>query len=74
MPKARYRQVSVVELNPIRAGMAMIPEQSDYTSIQERISQPDNDSLLALDGEADDVISISLKSHAFANRLCPERA
>ena len=63
MPKARYRQVSVVDLNPIRAGMAMIPEQSDYTSIQERINQPDNDSLLALDGKADDATSISLKGY-----------
>ena len=49
-----------MELNPIRAGMAMIPEQSDYTSIQERINQPDNDCLLALNGKADDVVSIML--------------
>ena len=38
-----------VDLNPVRAAMAETPEESDYTSIQERIRQPDTDSLSILD-------------------------
>jgi len=32
--------VAYVDLNPIRAAIAKTPEQSDYTSIQERILSP----------------------------------
>jgi hypothetical protein len=31
--------LAYIDLNPIRAGMAQTPEESDYTSIQDRIQQ-----------------------------------
>ena len=53
--------MAYVDLNPIRAAMAKTPEQSDYTSIQERIRRPDSDGLSALDENKDDTIPIDLK-------------
>jgi REP element-mobilizing transposase RayT len=42
--------MAYVDLNPLRAGMAETPEQSDYTSIQERIRHPWKSRLLPFTG------------------------
>ena len=55
--------MAYVDLNPIRAAMASTPEQSDYTSIQERINQPDNNDLTAIDRSTDDAIPFNLKDY-----------
>jgi REP element-mobilizing transposase RayT len=55
--------MAYVDLNPIRASLAKTPEQSDYTSIQERIEHPDNEDLKTLDEEGDNGIPISLKDY-----------
>jgi REP element-mobilizing transposase RayT len=55
--------MACVDLNPIRAAMARTPEQSDYTSIQERINQPHSSYLSALDQNAEDSIPVNLKDY-----------
>ena len=55
--------MAYVDLNPIRAAMAKTPEQSDYTSIQERINQPDSSCLSTLDQNVDNAIPINLKDY-----------
>lgn len=55
--------MAYVDLNPIRAAMAKTPEQSDYTSIQERICRPDSDGLSVLDEKKLNTIPINLKDY-----------
>jgi hypothetical protein len=55
--------MAYVDLNPIRAAMAKTPEESDYTSVQERIKHPDNGCLAPFREQADDGIPFSLKDY-----------
>jgi hypothetical protein len=50
--------MAYVDLNPIRAAMAKTPEESDYTSIQERMMNPEGRSLRPFAGQADDDVGI----------------
>jgi hypothetical protein len=55
--------MAYVDLNPIRAAIAKTPEQSDYTSIQERIKQPGNESLRPFGEREEDSIPCNLKDY-----------
>ncbi len=55
--------MAYVDLNPIRAAMARTPEQSDYTSIQERIRDPQGSCLRSFAEQDDDGIPFSLKDY-----------
>jgi len=55
--------MAYVDLNPIRAAMATTPEQSDYTSIQERIEHPHSHGLLPFSIQAADAIPFDLKDY-----------
>jgi len=55
--------MAYVDLNPIRAAMAKTPEQSDYTSIQERIQQPIETCLRAFSDQEAEGIPIKLKDY-----------
>jgi len=55
--------MAYVDLNPIRAAIARTPEQSDYTSIQERIEQPNNGCLRPFNENAENGIPFNLKDY-----------
>lgn len=55
--------MAYVDLNPIRAAVAKTAEQSDYTSIQERILQPGDSCLRAFTALDNDGIPFNLKDY-----------
>ena len=55
--------MAYVDLNPIRAAMAKTPEQSNYTSIQERIEHPESNCLRPLKGNEDGGLPFDLKDY-----------
>jgi hypothetical protein len=50
--------MAYVDLNPLRAAIARTPETSDYTSIQQRIKNPDGHSLRPFCEHSDDTQGI----------------
>jgi hypothetical protein len=55
--------MTYVDLNPIRAAMARTPEQSEYTSIRERIIDAHDSPLLPFTDQAEDGIPFKLKDY-----------
>lgn len=55
--------MAYVDLNPIRAAMAKTPEQSDYTSIKERILHPEDTSLRPFAEHDDEGIPFNFKDY-----------
>ena len=55
--------MAYVDLNPIRAAMAKTPEESDYTSVQERINHPENSYLRPFSHNEQDGIPFNLKDY-----------
>lgn len=52
--------MAYVDLNPVRAAMAKTPEHSDYTSVQERILDPETSSLRKFIEKCDDGVGIPI--------------
>jgi REP element-mobilizing transposase RayT len=63
--KALLSCMAYVDLNPIRAGLARTLEQSDFTSIQQRIQHSDSQSLRPFSGQGnhEDGIPYTLKNY-----------
>jgi len=55
--------MAYVDLNPIRAAMARTPEQSNYTSIQERIKGPENTCLRPFGKDIENSIPFNLNDY-----------
>ena len=55
--------MTYVDLNPIRAAMARVPEQSEYTSIRERIVDAHDTPLLPFAEQVEDGIPFRLKDY-----------
>jgi len=55
--------MAYVDLNPIRAAMATTPEQSDYTSVQERIEHPGSKDLAPFSEQADEALPFDLQEY-----------
>jgi len=55
--------MAYVDLNPIRAAIATTPEQSDYTSVQERIEHPKSGCLASFADQGNDIIPFNLKDY-----------
>jgi hypothetical protein len=55
--------MAYVDLNPIRAALAITPEQSDYTSVQERIEHPDSGCLVPFSEQGHNTIPFNLKDY-----------
>ena len=58
-----FSLLAYVDLNPIRAATASTPEQSDYTSIQERIEQPDNSYLRPFEDKSGNGMPFKFKDY-----------
>jgi REP element-mobilizing transposase RayT len=55
--------MAYVDLNPIRAAIARTPEQSDYTSVQERIEHPESDCLVPFSEHGSGTLPFRLKDY-----------
>jgi REP element-mobilizing transposase RayT len=55
--------MAYVDLNPIRANIAKTPELSDYTSIQERVKQPQSGYLRPFEEKEENGIPFKLKDY-----------
>ena len=55
--------MAYVDLNLIRAAIATTPEQSDYTSVQERIEHPDSGCLAPFLAQGNDTLPFNLKDY-----------